>query len=319
MKKILIGAALLVFIALTAFGATGYFYKPKISVPPELKGEIINLRGTKIRYCQVGEGPDILMIHACPGSIEDFDPILSPLAKNFRITLYDRPGNGYSDNSGNMYTLNYNARIAEDLIAALKLKNVLVLGHSYGSGVALSMAINGNANIRALVLMGCPGYRPVSIDAISYLLGIPYVGKGLSVIASPIIGDDIIRSRLTKGFSPNENSLTSDDMELRVKMWSQPQIPVTRSRELLNLGADLEANSRHYGSIIKRVILIQGKEDWVTKAAWKLHDDIIGSQLIVMEGVGHYPQFAKPDEVVKIIEDTMGISPLPKENKKKEK
>ncbi len=223
MKKFLIGGAGAFLSMVLVIAVIGVVYKPKSTAPANVKGGYIKLPGTTIRYYQEGSGPDILMIHGCPGSIEDFDPIVQDLAKNFRVTLYDRPGHGYSEAGDNLYSLNYNARVAEDIIEHLNLKNVLVVGHSYGSGVALSLAISDNANIRAYVLLSAPGYRPVPIDAISYLLGIPYFGKGMAVLLSPHIGPDMVRSKLTAGFAPNEIALTASDLDFRVKLWTQPK------------------------------------------------------------------------------------------------
>ena len=308
MKKILVILGVIFLVMIASTYAIIVTYKER-SAPADAKGQYLSGQGRTIRYVQAGSGPNLLLIHGCPGSLEDFDPVFDDLTRKFRVTAFDRPGHGYSASDDNLHTLNYNARVAEDVIEKLNLKNVVVVGHSYGAGTALSMAISNSPNIRALVLISAPGYKPVDVDAISYVLGIPYVGKALSVLLSPRIGPEMIRKRLTLGFKPNEFALAPSDMDLRIKMWTQPKVPVTRARELLNLEKDLVANSRHYSNILKRVLIIQGKEDWVTKAAWKLNEDILGSKLVVLDGVGHYPQFAMPSEVVRLIENFLQDSP----------
>ncbi len=301
MKKLSIAFISLLILIAAATAVINLTYKEG-PMPAGVKGQYLVSQGRTIRYIQAGSGPNLLLMHASPGSIEDFDPIFDDLAKNFRVTAFDRPGHGYSRDPGSLFTLNYNARVAEDVIEQLNLKNVVVIGHSYGAGTALTLAISNNPNVRALVLIGSPGYKPVDLDFVTKLLGVPYLGKALSILLSPRIGDKLVREKLALGFKPNEIALAPSDLDLRAKIWTQPIVPYTRGRELANLEKNLMANSRHYREILKRVLIIQGKEDWVTKAAWKLHEDILGSELVVLDGVGHYPQFANPTEIVRLIE-----------------
>lgn len=68
---------------------------------PANKGDhnYINIQGNKIRYSQSGEGRDLLLIHGTPGFLEDWNAIAAELAKDYRVTCYDRMGHGYSEQS----------------------------------------------------------------------------------------------------------------------------------------------------------------------------------------------------------------------------
>lgn len=302
LKKILLGlvaALILIFLIVCAIGTIP---DPIPKIPPGLKGQMLDANGSQIRYYQAGQGPDILFMHACPGSIEDFDPLLGELSKKYRVTAFDRPGHGYSEDNVDRFDLNYYADSAEAVIENLGLKDVVVVGHSYGSAVALTLAIRDSPNIKSYIVMASPGYRPVDIDPITRILGIPYFGKGFVRVLRPFIGDRLIRAGIKRGWDPDQATLSESDIELRVKMWGQPKVPVARAHELLNLGDNLEENSYRYADIKKRVVIVQGKKDIITRAAWRLKYNIPGAEIILFDGVGHYPQYARPKEVIEIIE-----------------
>jgi pimeloyl-ACP methyl ester carboxylesterase len=56
---------------------------------------------------------------------------MDALAGSFQLTAFDRPGYGFSGETGK-YSLEENADMALKLIDALKLENVVVVGHTAG-------------------------------------------------------------------------------------------------------------------------------------------------------------------------------------------
>ena len=92
-----------------AFRCWGALYRSDVSIPAGFKGQHVAVHGNPIRYYQQGSGPDILLIHGSPGSIEDWDTVIDDLAKDYRVTAYDRPGHGYSGSTGNRHSYEYHA------------------------------------------------------------------------------------------------------------------------------------------------------------------------------------------------------------------
>lgn len=289
-------------IAIGACLAVGLAYRPKAEIPQGFAGQLVEIDGNPIRVKQAGSGPDLLLIHGCPGSVEDWDPVFDELAKRYRVTAYDRPGHGFSGSNGAEFNLDSNAEVARKLIEKLGLQDVTVLGHSYGSSTGLTLAVRRAPNVKRYVLIGSPGYKPVEVDALTRLTSIPVFGKGLCVLLSPTLGPKLIRAGARRGFRPNQDLLTDADLARRVRIWGQPKVPYARARELVTVGDDLERNSRAYKDIREPVVLIQGRNDTITRAAWKLSRDIPRSTLIEFDNVGHYSQFAKPQEVIDIID-----------------
>lgn len=103
-------------------------------------GKII-CNGVAINYRSVGKGSDVILIHglATNHAFWRFEVLFS-LAKDFRVTVFDLRGHGYSDMPPSGYT---SADMAEDLHCLLNHLNISqahLIGHSFGGLIALHYA-----------------------------------------------------------------------------------------------------------------------------------------------------------------------------------
>ncbi len=301
MKKLALFSFIFIFAGIAGLAALGFAYRPSDGIPDGLKGRIVMINGNPMRIYQKGVGNDILMIHGVPGALEDWDPVIEDLAKDFRVTVYDRQGYGYSARGGTKYNLESNAQTALAIIRELDLKNTVVVGHSYGSATSLALAIQNPPEVRAFVLCASPGYPEVHPTFWDYILSVPYFGEGMMRLLSRSVGPQLVEAGIKSGFDPNQNLIPEGFIALREMMWLRPQVMTTRAREYTRLEKDLARISPHYKDIKKKVYLVQGKSDEITKAAWKLHEDIPGSELTEFEGAGHFVQFAHPRETAAVI------------------
>jgi pimeloyl-ACP methyl ester carboxylesterase len=97
--------------------------------------------GLKLHYQQVGEGPDVVMVHGITGNLAVWHLHLVPaLSPRCRVLTYDLRGHGLSDTPPAGYSLD---DMADDLLAlldALDIEQPVVVGHSYGADIALYLA-----------------------------------------------------------------------------------------------------------------------------------------------------------------------------------
>jgi pimeloyl-ACP methyl ester carboxylesterase len=104
-------------------------------------------------YQQLGEGPDIVLIHGLATNRAFwYLQIARALRYGFRVTLYDLRGHGFSDTPASGYTP---AVMAADLLALLRyldIRRAMLVGHSYGGAVALSLTAQHPELVNALVL-----------------------------------------------------------------------------------------------------------------------------------------------------------------------
>jgi proline iminopeptidase len=113
--------------------------------------------GVRIYYKTLGSGVPLLLLHGGPGADHsDFLPALQPLARRCQLVLIDERGSGRSgrlkDPKG--YTLNHMVKDIERVRNHLKIRQFVVLGHSFGGILAQAYAVRHPKRILGLVLAG---------------------------------------------------------------------------------------------------------------------------------------------------------------------
>lgn len=128
----------------------------------------IEARDTKFYYQQKGEGADVVLVHGITGNMAVWmlSGLVQKLAKQFRVTVFDMRGHGYSDTPTSNYT---SADMADDLAAicgSLNVETTKVLGHSFGAVVALHAAHRYPELIDGVILSDpfIPALRKIQAD-----------------------------------------------------------------------------------------------------------------------------------------------------------
>lgn len=112
--------------------------------------------GIKIGYRQFGHGPDLVMVQGDTAPMSLWLPyLLHPLARHFRVTIFDNRGVGYStDDLSQPLTVPLMARDTGGLIEALGLMKPTLVGWSMGGEIGLTLAEQKPALLGALVTTG---------------------------------------------------------------------------------------------------------------------------------------------------------------------
>ncbi|MEE8170341.1 MAG: alpha/beta hydrolase [Phycisphaerae bacterium] len=99
------------------------------------------LNGINVHYQVRGEGPDVVLIHGITSTMAVwYTHVLPALAENFRVTMYDLRGHGYTELTRGGYD---SANMTADLMALMDhvgIKQARLVGHSYGGAIALHAA-----------------------------------------------------------------------------------------------------------------------------------------------------------------------------------
>ncbi len=115
---------------------------PKVTLSDEVR----------IHYTQVGEGPDLVLIHGLTGNLAVWHLRILPLLwDRFRVTTYDLRGHGYSSVPPSGYDADHMADDLLGLLDALDVERAALAGHSYGADVALYAALRDPARIEHVV------------------------------------------------------------------------------------------------------------------------------------------------------------------------
>jgi pimeloyl-ACP methyl ester carboxylesterase len=306
-KIIKISLIFLVTIIVLPF-ITGLFYSPNNKITKNYLGEKVEINGRMMRYYQTGNGEDILFIHGSMGSVEDWETLYPLLKDRYRVTAIDRPGMGFSDIKDKDYTIEGNAQIAKEIIKKLDLKNVIIVGHSRGGAIALRMAIDYDENIKGYLLLAPIGYvidDPNAGFFTTKMISIPILGEGILVFLDPIIGEAMVEKNLVRYMKGDEAFFPKNFIPFRKKLWNKAISMATRARQSDSYNEEIVKYSGKYTRIRHNVNIIAGENDraQIVKQNDRMAKEIPNSKYMKLKSVNHYIQYARPNEVVKALDE----------------
>ncbi len=122
--------------------------------PGRLRFYSVPTRSARLSILEAGTGPAVLALHGLGATKGSFLPTVAALADRFRVIAVDQPGFGDSDKPiGAAYDSRYFAGCAIDLLDALELERVHLVGNSLGGRVALEIALRNPERVERLGLL----------------------------------------------------------------------------------------------------------------------------------------------------------------------
>jgi pimeloyl-ACP methyl ester carboxylesterase len=274
--------------------------------PP--KGQFLSIKGVRLHYLEKGAGHPVVLLHGNVVNAEDFElsGLLDLLAVRHRAIAFDRPGFGYSERPrGAAWSAARQADLLRQALAALGIERPIVIGHSWGTLVALALALRHQGAVGGLVLLS--GYYHPTLRAdvpLFSLPAIPVLGDLIRHTAGPLLGAAIMPLIVKRMFSPlpvPERFDTGFSRGLAVRPW---QIRA-EAQDTATMVPAVAAMQESYRDLQVPVVIMAGVEDRIVdprRHAIVLHRKIPQSTIRLFAGVGHMVHYAAPEEVA----DTIG-------------
>jgi pimeloyl-ACP methyl ester carboxylesterase len=114
----------------------------------------IEVDGRRIAFRRAGDGPPLLLLHGAVCDSRVWRSQLESFADSFTVIAWDAPGCGGSDDVPADYTMVDYARCLAGFVDALEIERADVIGHSWGSTLALQLCLERPAMVRSVVLVG---------------------------------------------------------------------------------------------------------------------------------------------------------------------
>jgi pimeloyl-ACP methyl ester carboxylesterase len=270
------------------------------------RGRFIEVDGVRLHYTDRGSGPPVLLVHGNAVTGDDYDTsgVAARLLERHRVIIFDRPGFGHSERPrGRLWTAMEQAELLHTAMRQLGIERPVVVGHSWGAIVALSLAVRHPADTAGLVLLSGYYHWTLRPDVLLVVPGaIPGLGDILRYTVSPLLGRLLMPLLKRAMFSPAPiparfRAEYSDAMALRPS-----QIRATSADGALMIPGALQLRG-DYASLSMPVVIMAGKGDKVVFArrARRLQAEIPGSVLHILEGVGHMVHHTAPQQVAAAI------------------
>jgi pimeloyl-ACP methyl ester carboxylesterase len=230
---------------------------------------------------------------------------MEQLSGRYRVIAFDRPGYGYSERPRTtLWTPDAQARLLHHALQQIGVDSAIVLGHSWGTMVALAMGLQVPDFVRGLVLLSGYFYPTLRLDVpIVAQPAIPIIGDLMRYTISPLISRMLWPLLSKRVFSP---------LNVSERFRELPPWMALRPKQLRASGAEAALMVPAAMSLSKRieqlrvpVQIVSGTQDKIVKPAVqseRLHEALQhggqASELRLQPGVGHMVHYAHAEQIV---------------------
>jgi pimeloyl-ACP methyl ester carboxylesterase len=259
----------------------------------------------KLAVIESGQGRPILLLHGFATSSYTWHAILPELSKNHRVIAIDLRGFGASDKPlDDRYSIQDQTEAVQAFIEQENLRDLTVIGHSYGGGITLTLALNAaqekKPRIRNIVLIDTIAYRQ-PIPIFFKLLQIPMVGDiGMTLVPPEIQAGQGLRL----AYYDQDKISGQDVAEYANTLYSSAaKHALTKTIEQL-IPENIDEVALRYKTIKLPTLIVWCQQDKVVPVVLglRLHEEMRSSELALFTHCGHMPQEEKPEDTVAAIQ-----------------
>ncbi len=119
------------------------------------QGRLVEAGGISFNVLEQGQGRPLVLIHGLAGQMRHFTyGMVKLLAPHFRVVAIDRPGSGYTARPKSMAAdVSTQAAAIAALLDKLQLGPAMIVGHSLGGAIALTLAVEHPRCVAGLALL----------------------------------------------------------------------------------------------------------------------------------------------------------------------
>lgn len=250
-------------------------------MPVQRAGEL------EVHYRESGQGDPLVLVPGNWSTSLWWRPVMERLPAGYRALAYDVRGRGHTRGPEVPQDLPTLAEDLRELLDALALPAVHLMGHSLGTAVAMELALTHPTRVRSLTLIA-----PVWVDGMPAAYNLPahqhtlhsnraYFEASMRAIAPTVPEDALWRQLLDEGHL----------QRLEASLAVLPAMAAWAPRERLRALRGLPS-----------LILSGAKDPLCTVEMGHQCASLIGAQHQVLADVGHSPNIEAPQRVVELWE-----------------
>ncbi len=284
--------------AVLLLSACAQFQKGPVEIPDE-GVQFLDIDGWRIRFETHGElGQPLVFLHGYGSSLSDWRGIIPSVCETNRCLLLDLPGFGWSDKLKGRYRPADLAVVVAKAMDEVGMQRAHIVAHSWGSAVALSLALGQPKRVLSLCLTGAWVYYD---QLTSFFLWARAPGLGEALFT--LFYDEQPELRYRAVFHKPDQHVKDEKIDRIRDVLDMPGF----KRAALQAARDqnLETLETRYSSVHQETLLIWGREDKVSLPFYghRLHGDLPYSRLELLPGTGHAPQIEAPRAWARLLLD----------------
>jgi pimeloyl-ACP methyl ester carboxylesterase len=253
----------------------------------------ILIDGNRVHYRDEGEGEAIILIHGTASSLHTWDQWTEVLSKKYRVIRMDLPGFGLTGpDHSDRYQVADDVDFLKTFLNELQIDSAHAVGSSLGGRIAWQFALQHPNRVQTLGLMNALGYPqerwPPPIQMAQW----------------PVF-DEVM-----KRFSPrfmyeiglkdvyHDASLVNE--EIIDRYFEISRYPGNLAAFPSRVKARLDKDSDQIKQVQVPTLIMWGEKDryFPAENAYRFHQDIRDSKLVVYRSIGHLPMEETPEHSV---------------------
>ncbi len=261
-------------------------------------GQFVEVDGVRLHYVEAGAGPPLVLLHGLGSMADDFlvSGLVAQAQGRYRVLAFDRPGYGFSTRPhGSTWSPAAQARLFLAALRKLDANRPIVLGHSWGTSIAISLALAAPGFARSLVLASGLYFPSPRVDAPLLIPpALPLIGALLRRTVSPLAGRALWPYWLRMLFAP-----TPVPAAMAALSWKalRPQTLRAVGEEAMHLLPFTIRTARSYPKLTLPVVLVAGASDGYVSTRFhteRLYPILPNAQLVVAGNAGHMVHHSDP-------------------------
>jgi uncharacterized protein (TIGR04551 family) len=277
MKGVLAAAACVVALA----GCPSFHAGPLPGAPGD--ATFVDVDGIHVRYREAGSGPAVILLHGYGASLDTWITVQPAVAAHHRVIAIDLKGFGWTSRPDGDYSPAAQAQLAWHVLDKLGVDRVAIVGHSWGTSVALAMAVSHPERTLRVALY----------DAYVYDDQVPSFFRwaqtsGLGELLFSLFYTERIEDRAPLAYY-DERWVTQARVDRVERDLDRPG--TTAAALAVARGHHFAALHEQLRTFTRPVLLLWGAEDEVTPLAFghRLVNELANASLKVYEHCGHIP------------------------------
>lgn len=260
--------------------------------------QFIVVRGMQVHLRDEGPRDDplpLVLLHGTSSSLHTWDGWVAEMKDQRRVIRFDLPAFGLTGpDLQNDYTLDAYVRFVEDVVNAMGVKNFVLAGNSLGGQIAWATAAALPERVQILVLLDASGYpmAPRSVPVGFTIARIP----GVRLLMQWVLPRGVIQSSLRNVYG-DPNKVTPE----LIDRYYELTLRAGNRKALAYRFEQMQAIDDTKGLQVIRslkvpTLILWGEKDLLipVENGRKFTSDIVGSQLVVFDDLGHVPQEEDP-------------------------
>lgn len=243
-----------------------------------------DVAGAHVRFVDRGEGPPVVLIHGFASALETWHGVMAELSKTHRVLAMDLKGFGWSSRPRGDYSPQAEAQLVLALMDQRGIHRAEVVAHSWGSSVALAMALAAPGRVSRLALYDAWVYEE-QLPTTFLWARADGIGEALFDLFYAERPDE----KIERAFYDKDKYVTERLVEQVENALDRPG--TTAAALAAVRGQRFKDVQALYAGIKQPVLLLWGRDDQVTLLPHgeRLARDLPNARLLVYPRCGHFP------------------------------